>query len=122
MAGSIKWVRYVSDSGQIYSVKLDESNAIAGGFDDQGDGQTTGEFPRGSTMRYVNCQHAESGAKRRVYLGKPLNPLRNGGTVNLILYSGTQATVVPFQVTSYRGEQRRLVFAVDTALNDGTAT
>lgn len=122
MAGSIKWVRYVADNGQTYAVRMDESNAIAGGFDDQVSGQTTAELPKGTTMRYVNVLEPQTGTRRRLYLGKPTNPLKNGGIVTLVVYSGTSANAVSFQVTSYRGEKKRAVFAADTALNDGTAS
>lgn len=121
MAGSMKWVRYVADNGVTYSVRMDESNSIAGGFADQKSGESTNELPKGTVMRYVNVLHGASGTRRRLYLGTPANALKNGGLVKLVVYSGTTATVQDFQVTSYRGEKKRAVFAADTALNDGTA-
>lgn len=121
MAGSMKWVRYTADNGQVYSVRMDESNSIAGGFADQKSGESTNELPKGMVMRYVNVLHGATGTRRRLYLGKPDNALKNGGVVNLVVYTGTTAQAVQFQVTSYRGEKKRSVFAADTALNDGTA-
>lgn len=121
MAGSLKWMVYMTDSGQQYAVWIDESNGKAGGFLDMSNGVTLQTLPRGIKMRYVNTVNAETGVRRRIYLGKPDNPLKNGGTVQLPLYSGNTATMKPFAVSSYRAEKRRTPYGQDTGLNDGDA-
>lgn len=122
MAGSMKWVLYRSDDGQDYAVWMDESNSIAGGFTDAPAITAQKELPRGRKMRYVNVQEPETGVKRKLYLGTPANPLKNGGEALLVLYSGVKAEPKKFTVQSYRPEWSRKVFGVDTGLNDGTAT
>lgn len=121
MAGSIKWVLYRSDDGGDYAVMMDESNSQAGGFTDAPDFVAQKELPKGRTMRYVNVQEPVSGVRRRLYLGTPGNPLKNGGKVSLPLYSGKTMQMKDFAVQSYRGEKMRKVFGNDTGLNDGTA-
>lgn len=121
MAGSIKWVLYRSDDGADYAVSMDESNSIAGGFTDAPAFVAQKELPKGRKMRYVNVQDPETGVRRKLYLGTPNNPLKNGGKVSLPLYSAKSVAMKDFVVQSYRGEQARKVFGNDTGLNDGTA-
>lgn len=120
MAGSIKWFVYQDDEDKSWAVKLDKSNALAGGFTEVQPNMltTVDELPRGRKMRYVNVVHPASGAKRKLYLGQPTNPLTKGGQVTLPLFSGNQAQGVTFFVSSYRGERKRVVFGEDTGLTD----
>lgn len=122
MAGSMKWVLYRSDDGTDYAVYMDESNSKAGGFTDAPEITAQRTLPTGRKMRYVNVQHAKTGTKRKLYLGTPANPLRNGGVATLPLYTGLTAKGEPFAVQSYRPERSRKVFGFDTGLNDGDAT
>lgn len=121
MAGSIKWVLYRSDDGADYAVLMDESNSQAGGFTDAPDVVAQKELPKGRKMRFVNVQEPVSGVRRKLYLGTPNNPLKNGGKVSLPLYSGKTMQMKDFVVQSFRPEQSRKVFGYDTGLNDGTA-
>lgn len=121
MAGSIKWVLYRSDDGADYAVRMDESNSKAGGFTDAPALVAQKELPKGRKMRYVNVKHAASGATRRLYLGTPANPLKNGGSVKLPFYGAKSQSDVDFVVQSFKPEQARKVFGYDTGLNDGDA-
>lgn len=122
MAGSRKWMLYRSDNGQDYAVQIDESNGEAGGFTDVPAVAAQQQLPKGMKMRHVLVKHAASGASRKLYLGTPTNPLKNGGSVNLLLFGATTATLVPFNVSKYNGETSSIVFGEDTAQQDGDAS
>lgn len=113
MSGSIKWVVYTADNTDEYAVILDESNAEAGGFDDFTGGAVT-VIPRYFEMRYVNAVSA-TGITRKFYIGK---------VDDAIFVDGGEIVVdaVTYQVSSKRGESRRLPRAADTGQTDGDAT
>lgn len=113
MSGSIKWVVYTADNTEEYATLLDESNAEAGGFDDF-TGGAANVIPKYFEMRYVNAVSA-TGITRKFYIGK---------VDDTIFVDGGEITVdgVAYQVSSKRGESRRLPRAVDSGQTDGDAT
>lgn len=124
MAGSIKDVIYVSDSGKNYIARMDESNAEAAGFDDYTGEEDISPLPRGFQMRYANVIEPTSGAKRRIYVGKTNNGIWTGTIVSVLLFligAGTPGNAA-FTISSLVGEAARRYKAGDTGLTDGDAT
>jgi hypothetical protein len=128
MAGSMMWFDYVADSGAVYGVKLDESNAKAAGFSPYigtGDNKHT-QLPRGTTMRYANVQQGV--IKRRIYLPTITSDLWTGAidTVNLPDFQSSPGGIVTspagaaFVVTSLVGERVKRPIPGDSGLTDGT--
>jgi hypothetical protein len=134
MAGSLNWFRYTDDTGNSFSVKLDESNskATVGGV--QLFLNRTIVHPllaKGFRMRYVNATLVSNPAiKRRFWVGNPLAlaQVAVGGAFLAGVYpvaGDTAVTPVPWSITSVRGEQARLAPSLnttggDTGLTDGT--
>jgi len=114
MAGSIKWMQYTADSGEIFVVKVDEGNGEALGFDDYAGTGEGNLLPRGFQMRYVNAISA-AGVQRRFWVGDPLDPLfAAGGTVTI--------DSVAYNITSSRGEKRTRPRGNDSGQLDGDAS
>lgn len=118
MSGSIKDMVYTSDGGQLYIVRLDESNGESTGFADF-TGTTAGavEAPKSLKMRYANTFDPLTGAKRKFPIGTPTD-------YGLLSVPGAVITSPSgeFQVTSLRGEKKRVPSAADTGLVDGDET
>lgn len=114
MSGSIKWVVYTADDATDYAVLLDESNSEAGGFADFVDASTAEVIPKYFEMRYVNAVSA-TGITRKFYIGAVDDTIFvNGGTITV--------DSVAYQVSSKRGESRRLPRAADSGQTDGDAS
>ncbi len=128
MAGSIKTMIYTADDQTKWCVDIDESNGEAFGFDDYTGAATDPKYylPRRMQMRYVNWSADSGRISRRFPIGKPNNPLfLNGGSVTVPIQDGsTSADSIDAtgQVTSSRGEKRRLPRATDTGLTGGDAS
>lgn len=113
MAGSIKFISYITNLGDAFALKCDESNAEAVGSTDL----TTTldyELPRNVKPRYAVYQSADGLTVRKCYL------------------TGTD-TVAPATITDSLGagtlnlvrvvaEQYRAISPADTGLIDGDAT
>lgn len=113
MAGSKSWKKYLSDSGDTYSVLIDEGNAEAAGFDDltpldELAGAVPPPLPKGFKMRYVNVKDPASGSTRQIYVGKPTNGLATGSIVSLLLWAFTSdnaVSAISWIVTSFVKEK-----------------
>lgn len=120
MSGSIKWMQYEADNGDLYLKRIDESNGEAAGWVDvTTDNQNKPIMPQGMTPRYINVVRAGASGediRRKIFVGTPtkLIELMDAGTITLA--DGA------YNIRSYRGEERTLVFAIDTAQNDGDIT
>lgn len=118
MAGSIKWVEYTADTGVKYAVKLDESVSESCFFDDYTELSSLATIPKGLKMRYVNLVRLEAGAtlRRTAPIGKFANwtDYASGGSITI--------DGVVWQVSSLRGEERRIPVSFDTGKNDGDIT
>jgi hypothetical protein len=129
MAGSIKEMLYTSDTGEIWLVKVDESNGEAFGFADFTGVETFNQVgvPPGAQMRYVNWRSDTGQLKRKFWVGKPDHTgFINGGAVTVATLNGNTAVPLPGNLTSAVGEKRRLpntsTAGEDTGLNDGDNT
>lgn len=121
MSGSIKNMIYLTDNGNSYAVRIDESNGEACGFTDVTTAMNTG-LPKNIRPRYVNCVHPTDARMRRTFkIGTPsfYSSLLAGTesiTTDDPLNSGTNVTWV---ITSFRAEQRAFYSGTDTGLNEG---
>lgn len=124
MAGSIKDVIYTADNGKNYIVRLDESNAEAGGFDDYTGETDISALPVGFRMRYANVVEPVSGAKRQIPIGKTSADIWTGTAISILLFLVGVATPgnAAFTVSGLVGEAVRRARAADTGLTDGDAT
>lgn len=122
MPGSMNNMVYVADSGTEYVVRIDEGNGVAAGFAAY-DGTTNGaggRLPKGVEMRYIQCQHVATGARRRVPVASAANAkFLTGGTISLIDYTAAPVAAADFVITSAHGEKRAFLTAGDTGLLTG---
>lgn len=113
MAGSIKWMGYTQDNGEVCAMRIDESNGEQGGFLDVTANNQYPICPMALKPRYVNGVDAEGGG--RLKIGDPTNELyTDGGTFT--------ANGRTFSITSSRGEKGVRVTAADTGVTDGDVT
>lgn len=132
MAGSKKWVKYTADNGNVYAVKIDESNAELTGFDDitiadEIAGVVPPPLPKGARMRYAIAVEPDSGNTRRIWVGKNDIALWLGSVFSVLLqiFGGALAgQSVPWQITSLIGEAfaTQKASASDTGFDDGDDT
>lgn len=120
MAGSIKWMVYTDDAGNKFSVRIDESNGEACGFEDLTTAnQNTPILPRGAKMRYVNVVAAGASGediRRKLYVGTV------EAYQNLITTRVVTIDTVGYNVRSFRGERFSFPIPIDTGINDGDIT
>ena len=129
MAGSIKEMLYTSDTGEIWLVKVDESNGEVFNFSDFTGVEAFDQVgvPPGASMRYVNWKSDSGQLKRRFWVGKPNSAaFIEGGAVTVAVLNGNTAVLLPGNLTSAIGEVRRLpnvsTAGEDSGLNDGDNT
>jgi hypothetical protein len=138
MSGSLTYRAYTSDTGAVYSVKLDESNSegrvVGGAANDLVPIRTTNApaLPSGVKKRYVNTFNSALPAqRRRFYVGNLAafaQATAPGAQITTNEFSGagnTTSTTVTWNVSSFSGEKSRVVpafGATDTGLTDGDVT
>lgn len=107
-------MNYTADDNTLYAVLIDEDNGEAGGFLDYTGTADGAVLPKYFNMRYVNAI-STTGIQRKFYIGTPDNTLLTEG-------GGITVGGVTFNVSSKRGESRRLPRAADTGQTDGDPT
>lgn len=136
MAGSLKWMKYVSDDENTYRVKVDESNGEAFGFDDitETSADALVELPKRYEMRYVVWRSKSGDVSRKFHCGKPdTADFVVGGNYNQPILSGNIVENVEGAFTYAVGEKRPMFVnasqtgatstgASDTGINDGDVT
>lgn len=126
MAGSLKWMKYESDDGGEYRVKVDESNGEAFGFDDILVTSTDAlvELPKRYEMRYVVWRSNSGDISRKFHCGKPTNAdFVVGGDYTVPILSGNTVQSVAGSFTYAVGEKRPMYLAASGAgLSTNTAT
>jgi hypothetical protein len=133
MAGSRERFNYVSDSAEVFTLVLDESNgrATAGGDRITPDRTVLGvETPRGFKPRYVLAYVTGNPLIRRKFIVGDSDVIPSvtavGATISAPVYANaddTAPTSVSWTITAYRGEQRAIIpslTADDTGLDEGT--
>jgi hypothetical protein len=123
MAGAIKRFGYVSDGGQVYGLRVDNTNALGstGGTSSQGIFPNPSTFttnvltpPQGFKPRYANCVSvANPRIRRKLYIGSVTAFEALAAATNPVIliedYPGPGDTVgnqTQFAVSSLIGERR----------------
>jgi hypothetical protein len=120
MAGSLDTFVYSSDTGQEFLVRLDKTNAIAGGFALAVPSNITlPALPNRIKMRVVNCRSA-SGVTRRIAVGSVGSDIWKGikRQVDLFIITGDTAKAYPFTISSRVGEKERYVILGESGQTD----
>jgi hypothetical protein len=135
MAGSLTWRKYISDDGQSYAFKVDESNARARFPSGGGDISPVRDasfppLPRSVIKRYLLAYNQANPLERRkFYIGDRTlvpNAVASGATLVAEDYPGANdapGANVTWVITAYRGEKINVIPAItapDTGLTDGT--
>jgi len=106
MAGSSGRYAYQSDDGELYSIRMDDSNALAIG--NVPDAVSPG-LPGGYRPRYVLATHAGTGNQRKIVVGDPTNATWLGpgaGSVSLVHFTESGGAAEAHAVRSRVGEKR----------------
>lgn len=105
MAGMMGPYNYVSDDGNTYRIRMDQTNAAAVGAD-----AATTAVPKPGTIhpRYLLAKHPTTGNERRITCPDPTNTLWVGdGTVQVISLRDYDTNLaVNFLVAGRMGERR----------------
>lgn len=125
MSGSLRWFRYVDDSGEPYAIFADESNtelvnpvALTGA-------SVAGlqPLPKGIAPRYVTLQNDERTITRRAYVLTQERYGQINNALNFLLtpinFSGVSADTPVSTILKNPEIQRRIPRDADTGLNDG---
>jgi hypothetical protein len=101
------YFRYVSDDGNTYKMKLDNSNGVsAGGTNETGGVAGTDPwYPRGWFGRYILCENS-SYPRRKVVCPDPTAGVWVGGTTTIALQVAGVATSPTFNISGRIGEKR----------------
>jgi hypothetical protein len=135
MSLSRTWREYVSESGVIYSIQVDKSNArLINVYNGEAICNVRGfnwePLPIGLSPRTLYCFDQYNPKKKKsLILGNPklINQVSMGGNIYLTAYdaNGEPDGKHNWLVTGYRGESFTFPYfynQVDTALNDGSFT
>jgi hypothetical protein len=133
MSGSITWREYTSDSGVIYSIKVDKSNArLINVYNGEElcspRGANWARFPIGFSPRLLYCFDQYNPRKKKTLIMGNKKVVDETSTYGNIYLSAYDANGEPdgkhnWLVTGYRGESFTLPYLysqVDSGLTDGT--
>lgn len=123
MAGSIKWFEYTTDDGDVFAIKMDESNGEAVGNADYTAASTAVfALPRNVTPRKARYVSADTNYARLIAV---TDADASAGTLPATIdaeISGS-ATPVTLSLASFDGEKFTAIpRAEDTGLLDGDTT
>lgn len=119
MAGSVKPVAYISDDGETYVIRRDESNTETLNGTLPAFATTPSSLPFGYTPRYALLADATGVIRRKIAVLDPLVfAALDGSTSYNIQVVGT-ATPLPMRISSLIGERRENLILADTGQNDG---
>lgn len=128
MAGSKRYFEYVTDTGEKYSVVLDESNSEATIDGNQLMGNRTAahiQIPKSLKLRYLLAESVGvRKLQRKFYVGDPIFLVGLSPTPIIVASPYPDSPAVDWIVTAYRGEKNSFIAplsetAGDTGLNDG---
>lgn len=127
MAGSLKWLNYTDDEGQVWAYRGDESNleslitatgSTAGTGDYIAGATNIYSIPRNLKPRTALFRNASGTVSRRIIV--PTAGVFTALAAGQSYTDDTSGETVVF--VSRRGEELTVPFAQDTGLNDGDAT
>lgn len=124
MAGSLKWFKYTTGNGDDFALLMDESNGETVGNTDFGigdDGTLVYAMPRNIRPRTALYRSTDGVVSRRIPVTSPTATIDTlPGTFQIPAADGNPQRTM--QLQSFRGEEVRRLFAVDTAQDDGDIT
>jgi len=128
MAGSRTWREYTSDTGLVFSIAIDESNAnlfasLTGTRLAKIRTTNAPPLPIGIRPRVIHCwQQSNPTLKRSLIIGDPAI-IKTAASLDGSLYFYNAGYTDVWITTGYRGESisyPRYYLQLDTGLNDGT--
>ena len=124
MAGSIKWFKYTTDSGDVFGIRMDESNGeVMGNTDIESptDDSVVYALPRNVNPRSALFRSADGLVSRRIVVcDKDADITTVTSSFTVPAQDGNPAVVM--QLKSFRGEEVARITSVDSGLSDGDAT
>jgi len=124
MAGSRKWFKYTTDSGDVFGVNMDESNGeLVGNADFAATDNETVVYalPRNVSPRSALYRSADGLVTRRIILTSADSNITNI-TSSFVVPAQDGNPVATMQLQSIKGEEVKRITSVDTGLQDGDAT
>lgn len=124
MAGSLKYFKYTTGSDDTFAILMDESNGELVGNTDFGigdDGALIYTLPRNVKPRTALYRSTDGVVSRRIPITSNTATIASlPGTFQVAASDGNPARTM--QLQSFRGEEVKRLFAVDTAQDDGDIT
>lgn len=124
MAGSIKWFKYTTDSGDDFAIKMDESNGELVGNPDFGPADQDSiiyALPRNVRPRAALYRSNDGTVSRRIVVCSATATVATIPTSFVVpAQDGNPAQVL--QLQRFKGEEIGRISSVDTGLTDGDAT
>lgn len=119
MSGSIKWFDYTTDGGDVFGIRMDESNGELVGNTDTG--ATPGSIyalPSNIKPRTATYISPDGRTRREVVITEMENFQTLAGSLDFQVVGGT----ITLNLAFTRGEVLRRITGTDTGLDDGDDT
>lgn len=124
MAGSLKYFKYTTDAGDDFAILMDESNGELVSNADFGlaeDGVLVYSLPRNVKPRTALYRSTDGVVSRRIVICSNTATIGSlPGTFQILASDGNPQRTM--QLQSFRGEEVKRLFSVDTAQDDGDIT
>jgi hypothetical protein len=124
MSGSRKFFKYTTDSGDVFAIAMDESNGELVGNADFGltdDGVLVYMLPRNVRPRTALYRSTDGRVSRRIPVTDNTATIATlPGTFQVLAADGNPQFTM--QLQSFRGEEIKRLYSVDTAQDDGDIT
>jgi hypothetical protein len=124
MAGSLKWFKYTTDSGDVFGIYMDESNGELVGNADMAaldDDTVVYALPRNVKPRTALYRSSDGLVSRRIVVTDSAADITTI-TSSFVVPAQDGNPAATMQLQSFRGEEIRRISSVDTGLTDGDAT
>lgn len=124
MSGSLKYFKYTTNSGDDFAILMDESNGELVGNTDFGladDAALVYTLPRNVKPRTALYRSTDGVVSRRIPITSPTATIASlPGTFQVLASDGNPQRTM--QLQSFRGEEVKRLFSVDTSQDDGDLT
>lgn len=120
MAGSLIDCAYTSDDGRRWLIRIDKSNALAGGFTPILQADLSLDYlPRNLEPRYVTCKHPTRSVRRDIYIPSLTSGLWSGAITSITLTDYQDNSQQSFSVKSRNSQRAKyLPNLIDTYQTD----